>query len=115
MASLCIALAVPLAEAKSKSEVRTVTGCLSHGEKASQFTLEADDGSAWQLRSPKVRLARHVGHTITATGVVAHAKLHNLKESTKDAAKVTGAKKDISEHGRLIVTNIKMIAESCKK
>lgn len=104
-----------LAQAKSKSVVRTVTGCLSKGEHPHEFTLLGDDGSTWELRSPRIGLAKHVGHTISAVGVVAHAKLHNLKEDTKVAVKDTGVKKDSSEHGHLIVTTVKMVSESCKR
>lgn len=105
----------PLAQAKSKSDVRSITGCLARGEAAHEFTLVGDDGSTWELKSPRVALAKHVGHTIAATGVVAHSKMHNLKEDAKDAAKDTGAKKDTSEHGHLTVTSIKMVGETCTK
>lgn len=104
-----------LAQAKSKADVRTISGCLSKGEHAHEFTLVGDDGSTWELKSSRVALAKHVGHTITATGVVAHAKMHNLKEDAKDAAADTGAKKDTSEHGHLAVTSVKMVSESCNK
>src|SRR6266849_10281844 len=66
--------------AKSKSDVRDITGCLSKGDSAHEFLLTGNDGSTWEVRSSRVALAKHVGHTITATGVVSHAKMHNLKE-----------------------------------
>ena len=99
---------------KPKTHVRTITGCLSKGDSADEFELKAAKGSTWEVRSDGVALADHVGHTITATGVVSHAKLHNLKEDAKDAAKDSGVKKSDSEHGHLTVTSIKMVSESCK-
>jgi len=99
---------------KSKAEVRTVTGCLSKGESADEFLLAAKDGSTWEVRSSTVKLADHVGHTVSAQGVVSHAKLHNLKEDAKSAATDTGAKKEDTEHGHLKVTSLKMVGDSCK-
>jgi hypothetical protein len=46
-------------------------------------------------------LAAHVGHTVSATGVVSNAAMHNMKEDAKDMAKDSGVKKDDSEHGHL--------------
>jgi hypothetical protein len=99
---------------KPKAHVRTITGCLSKGESADEYQLTGTNGSTWEVRSDKVALADHVGHTIRATGVVSNAKLHNLKEDAKDAAKDTGLKKTDTEHGHLTITSMKMVGESCK-
>ena len=72
-------LTTPFALGKTKAEVRDITGCLSKGDSAHEFLLTGNDGSTWEVRSSRVVLAKHVGHTITATGVVSHAKLHNMK------------------------------------
>ena|ERR1700680_138099 len=103
------------AQAKSKSDIRTVTGCLSKGDSAKEFTLTASDGSTWEIRSSRVALADHVGHTVSATGVVSHAMMHNMKEDTKDMAKDSGMKKDNSEHGHMKITDLKMVSDSCGK
>ncbi len=100
--------------AKPKTHVRVITGCLSKGDSADEFQLTGTNGSTWEVRSDKVTLADHVGHTIRATGVVSNAKLHNLKEDAKDAAKDSGVKKTNTEHGHLTITSIKMVSESCK-
>ncbi|HEV2615250.1 MAG TPA: hypothetical protein VGU63_01425 [Candidatus Acidoferrales bacterium] len=100
---------------KPKSDVRTVTGCLSQGENASEFTLTGENGSTWEVRSSRVALAKHVGHTVTVTGVVRNATAHNMKEDAKDAAADADLKKDNSEHGHLTVTRLKMVSESCQK
>ena len=68
----------------------------------------------WEVRSSKVALAEHVGHTVTATGVVSNATAHNMKEVAKDAAKDSGMKKTNDEHGHLTVTEVKMVSESCQ-
>jgi hypothetical protein len=87
---------------------------LAKGDSAKEFVLTGNDGSTWEIRSSNVDLAEHVGHTVTATGVVSNATMHNMKEDAKDAAKDSGMKKDDSEHGHLKVTAVKMVSESCK-
>ena len=74
---LCLVVAFStLALAKSKRDVRNVTGCLSKGDSANEFLLTGNDGSTWEVRSSKVPLAKHVGHTLTATGVVSNNAQH---------------------------------------
>jgi hypothetical protein len=99
--------------AKDKTDVRDVTGCLLKGDGANEFLLTGTDGSTWEVRSSKVALAEHVGHTVTATGVVSNGTAHNMKEDAKDAAKDSGATKTNDEHGHLTVTQVKMVSESC--
>ena len=103
-------------DSKSKSEVRTITGCLTKGDSAKEFLLTGNDGSTWEVRdNGSANLASHVGHTISAKGVVAHSKMHNMKEDAKDTAKDSGMKKDNSEHGHLKVTDVTMVSDSCQK
>lgn len=113
---ICTASAWVMANDKdAKSDTRSVTGCLSQGDSAKEFKLTANDGSTWELKSDKVSLAEHVGHTVTATGVVAHATAHNMKEDAKDMAQDTGMKKDNRESGELKVTEVQMVSDSCSK
>jgi len=102
------------ASEKSKSDVRTITGCVSKGDSAKEFVLTGSDGSTWEIRNnDAVNLAEHVGHTVTATGVVSNSTMHNMKEDTKDMASDAGAKKNNTEHGHLKVTDVKMVSDSC--
>jgi len=115
---LCLALVAfaavsGIAQEKSKSDIRTITGCLSKGDSAKEFTLTGSDGSTWEVRSSAVSLAPHVGHTVKATGVVSNSAMHNMKEDTKDMAKDSGMKKDNTEHGHLKITDLKMVSETC--
>ncbi len=108
--ALCLMLAASvLVQADSKKNVRDVTGCLSQGDNAKEFVLKGIDGSTWEVQSDKVVLVTHVGHTITATGVVSDATLHNMKEDAKHAVS-----KNSPEHGNLTVTEVKMVSDSCK-
>jgi len=112
---LCVVLAgCTFGLAKEKADVRDVTGCLSKGDDAKEFLLTGNDGSTWEVRSSKVALSKHVGHTVTATGVVSNATMHNMKEDAKEAAKDSGMKKTDNEHGHLKVTAVQMVSDSCK-
>ena len=62
----------------------------------------------------RVDLAEHLGHTVTATGVVSNAKMHNMKEDAKETAKDSGMKKSNADHGHMKITDVKMVSESCK-
>lgn len=111
---ILVSFGTSLGFAKSKPDVRDVTGCLSKGDTANQFLLTGSDGSTWELKSSKVALADHVGHTVTATGVVSNATMHNMKEDAKEVAKDSGMTKGDAEHGHLTVTEVKMVSDSCK-
>jgi hypothetical protein len=102
-------------DTKSKSDTRTITGCLSKGDSSKEFLLTANDGSTWEVRSSAVSLANHVGHTVSASGVVKNATAHNLKEDAKDAAADAHMKKDNSEHGHMTITSVEMVSDSCQK
>jgi len=114
---LCMVLVslAGLALAKDKGDVRDITGCLSKGDSANEFLLTGTDGSTWEVRSSAVNLGEHLGHTVTATGVVSNAKMHNMKEDAKDAAADSGMKKTNTEHGHMKVTDLKMVSESCNR
>lgn len=105
-------------DTNSKSKTRTITGCLSKGDNSAgsnEYLLTANDGSTWEVRSDNVSLAQHVGHTVTATGVVAHNTMHNMKEDTKGMAHDSGMKKENAEHGHMTVTDLQHVSDSCQK
>ncbi len=103
-------------DSKSKDKTRTITGCLTKEEgNSNEYLLTANDGSTWEVRSDNASLANHVGHTVTATGVVEHSTMHNLKEDTKTMAHDTGMKKSNTEHGHLTVTDVQHVSDSCQK
>ena len=103
-------------DSKSKSEARSITGCLAKGDSANEFVLTANDGSTWEMHANNtVDLASHVGHEVTVTGAVSNSTMHNLKEDTKDVAKDTGVKKNNAEHGHLKPTGVQMVSDTCTK
>ena|ERR1700726_4615229 len=103
-------------DAKSKGEVRSITGCLTKGSSANEFRLTGSDGSSWEVHNNNaVDLSSHLGHTVRVKGVVSHSKMHNMKEDAKGAATDTGMKKNNAEHGHLKVTDVHMVSESCQQ
>lgn len=96
-------------------KTRTLRGCLQKGDGANEYQLTTAKGSTWEVKSDSVNLGEHVGHSVTVMGVVSHAKLHGMKEDTKDEAKEHGVDKGSTEHGHLTVTNLEMVSESCRK
>jgi hypothetical protein len=95
-------------------KTKSVTGCLRQGDSANEFVITGADGSKWELESDSVSLGPHVGHTVTITGSINHAKMHHMKEKTKEEMKEHGMKKSDRETGHLTVTNLTMVSESCK-
>jgi len=104
------------ADAKSKSDVRTLTGCLTQGDSATEFLLTASDGSTWEMHgNSAVNLADHLNQQVSITGTVENKTAHNLKEDAKDAAADTGMKKNNNEHGHLKPTDVSKVSDSCSK
>ena len=95
---------------KKSDSVRTLTGCLSSGDKSGEYDLVAEDGSTWELHSKTAKLADHVGHTVTVSGRVWHAGMHGAKEKAKEESNPNA-----NEHGHLNVTDVSMVSESCKR
>jgi hypothetical protein len=115
--SLCpVALQAQEAAAKAKTTVKpiVVTGCLEKGDSADEFAITGKNGKTWELRSETVKLAEHVGHTVTITGVRHHeTKAEEAKEEKTEAKESKEA--EAKEAGDLRVRSLKMVAESCKQ
>ena len=107
-------LAVAQDETKTThKKTRTLRGCLQKGDDAKEYRLTTAKGSTWEIKADSLNLGEHVGHTVSVTGVVSHAKMHGMKEDAKDEAKEHGVDKDATEHGHMTVTHLSMVSESC--
>lgn len=104
------------ANSNSKGEVRSITGCLTKSGGGDEYLLTANDGSTWEIHeNSAVDLAAHVNQTVEAKGVVAHEKMHNMKEDSKEMAHDTGATKAHAEHGHLKVTDVHKVSDGCQQ
>jgi len=109
------AVAQDSSDAKSKSDVRTLTGCLTKAG-TNEYMLTTSDGSTWEMHgNNSVDLASQVNHTVELIGAVSHPTAHNLKEDEKNMAHDTGMKKNNAEHGHLQVTDARSVADSCQQ
>ncbi|HET9408431.1 MAG TPA: hypothetical protein VFO39_14415 [Candidatus Sulfotelmatobacter sp.] len=104
-------------DTNSKSDVRTITGCLTHHGSGDEYLLTGENGSTWEIHNDKsaVNLADHVNQTVTVTGVVSNAMGHNMKEDAKDAAHDAHMGKEKGEHGHLKVTELETVRDSCRQ
>jgi hypothetical protein len=96
-------------------KTRTVEGCLQKGDSGHEYLLTTANGSTWEIKSDRVKLGNHVGHSVSITGVVSNATLHGVKEDAKDEAKEHGVDKVSAEHGHMTVTHLRMVSEGCSK
>jgi hypothetical protein len=100
----------------TKSEVRTLTGCLTKSGNGNEYLLTASEGSTWEMhQNGSVDLGRHVGQTVEIKGTVSHEKMHNMKEDAKEMGHDAGAKNNPAEHGHLNVTDIHRVGEACER
>jgi hypothetical protein len=95
-------------------KTRTLTGCLQKGEDANEYNFTSKESGTWELKSDTVKLGKHVGHTVTITGVVSNAKAHAMKEDTKDELQEHGMDKAATEHGHMTVTDLTMVSDTCQ-
>ena len=98
------------AEKTPAKSSKSVTGCLQKGDEAEGFTITGKGGKVWELHGKKVRLAEHVGHTVTVTGTAANRSKEEEEKIEANEKKEYGEK----EHGDLQVSHLKMVSESCQ-
>jgi hypothetical protein len=103
------------ASSNSKSDVRTISGCLTKSGSGNEYLLTANDGSTWEIHeNSAVDLASHVNQTVEAKGVVSNKTAHDMKEDAKQMGHDTGMKNNTAEHGHLKVTDLHKVSDSCQ-
>jgi hypothetical protein len=114
VASFCVCVLhaqdAPKQSAKAANHQESATGCLSKGEEPRGFSLKDESGKTWELMSTNVKLADHVGHTVTVTGI--QTKQSKTKEEKMEASEQKEA--GGQPYSDLNVTKLKMVSESCK-
>jgi hypothetical protein len=115
VSALLLVPAIGSSSEDKDSEVRTLTGCLTKAEGSHEYKLTTENGGTWELHSKTVRLSPHRGHTVTVTGKVRHADMHEAKEKVKDEMKEHDIDKGATEHGHLTVTSVSMVSDSCRR
>lgn len=111
--AFCLMSLPASAQDPKTGDTKTVTGCLSQGAKAGHFRIAADDGNTYGLRSSSVKLADHVGHTVTITGTVAQRKPSQNSGDMNSNGEQQG--QDKMQLVLLDVSQLAMVSDSCKK
>ena len=101
-------------EADRKPHTITVTGCLRQGEVVDRFHIVGRDGKAYTLRSSAVKLADHVGHSVTVKGVLKHDSRRDDYDFEGSEVNEEYGKGKIADYVDLEVTGLKMVAGACK-
>jgi hypothetical protein len=110
---LCPALlfgAPQMGDEKAAGSKHSVTGCLQKGDEMEGYTITDKDGKVWELHGKQVKLAGHVGHTVSVTGSSTNRSKEEEEKYEANEKKEYGEK----EHADLQVSHLKMVSESCK-
>jgi hypothetical protein len=91
---------------------QTITGCLKKGTEPGGFFLISNENKHWELYPEAgVDLAKHVGHTVSVTGTVAHRTAAQEEKSQPSEKKEMGK----LAHADLDVSSVKHISATCSK
>ncbi len=114
-ASVCVlgvwahVAAHPQEHGKAKGESMSVTGCLQKGSEDNGYYITDDSSRMWELSSKSVKLAPHVGHQVTVTGVEVR-KSKSVESKTEESEKTEASGKPYAD---LNVKSLKMVSETC--
>ena len=94
----------------SSMKTKSITGCVNKGQEAGGYFLKDDNGKTWELTDSDDKVADHVGHKVTLTGM-------STKETKSEEAKIASAEKAEASgkhSGDFRVSSVKMISDSCQ-
>ena len=97
------------AQEKMANHKTSVTGCLQKGDEAGEYSITAEDGKTYGLRSTSVKLSQHLGHKVTITGTLRPESAEKEKGEAEEHEK-----KEAAEAGDIRVTNLKMVSDQCQ-
>lgn len=89
---------------EKKGKEVTITGCLAKGESANEFAI-TQNAKKYGLKSTKVKLAEHLGHKVTVTGVIVRRPGQGEEEEKEEEG---------GEYADVRVATLKMISSSCQ-
>jgi len=97
----------------SGKKTMSITGCVNKGQETGGYFLKDDNGKMWELTDADAKVADHVGHKVTLTG------MSTRESKSEEAKKATAEKAEAAEvggkhSGDFAVSSVKMISESCQ-
>ena len=97
------------AQEKTAGGKTTITGCLQKGDEPGEYSITAEDGKTYGLRSKTVKLSEHLGHKVTVTGTL---RAESAEKERGEAAE--HEKKEAAEAGDIRVADLKMVSDKCQ-
>ena len=97
------------AQEKTAGGKTTITGCLQKGDEPGEYSITAEDGKTYGLRSKTVKLSEHLGHKVTVTGTL---RAESAEKEKGEAAE--HEKKEAAEAGDIRVTDLHMVSDKCQ-
>src|ERR1700758_5471258 len=88
---------------ESTKGTKTVTGCLQKGDEPGEFSLQAEDGKVWGLKSSSVKLEEHLGHKVSVTGSAKEESKAEQQKEKKEGEVEKGFKKKKKKNTRIVV------------
>jgi hypothetical protein len=100
---------------RAGAAVDSATGCLQKGDKPGTFKLVSKDGKSWDVKSTKLSLAGHVGHTVTLTGDTMKSDMSGMKDTSMSNMKMSDSSKSGMgmSSGTLNATSMSMVSATC--
>lgn len=98
-----------LAQEKSATGKATVTGCLQKGDEPGEYSIKAEDGKTYGLRSKTVNLSKHLSHKVTVTGTLRPESTEKRKAEAQETKS-----NEMMEAGDMRVTGLQMVSEKCQ-
>ncbi len=90
----------------------TVQGCLQGS--AGSYTLQADNGTTYQLTGDTSKLSAHVGHEVQITGTTSGSSAMNNPNSTTPNSTQSATTPSSTSQATLDVQSMKHIAKTCR-
>ncbi|MFZ0704055.1 MAG: hypothetical protein WAM71_00530 [Candidatus Korobacteraceae bacterium] len=85
----------------------TATGCLQQDSNSNGYTLQAQDGTTWQLTSNAMNLGTYVGKEVSVAGTETQAKGDHVRR--------VSSSQNGNEHGPMDVLDLAVVHESCQQ
>ncbi|MEP7064852.1 MAG: hypothetical protein ABI889_02350 [Gemmatimonadota bacterium] len=103
--------------ARAGAATDSATGCLQKGDKPGTFKLVSKDGKSWDVKSSKLSLAGHVGHTVTLTGDTMKGSMSDMKMGDSSMSNMKMGDSSMSgksmSSGTLNATTMSMVSATC--
>ena len=93
-----------------KREKRTLSGCLTAGDDAQEYHLNADDGAVWNLHGGNSNLASNANHWVAVSGVIS-----SVEKGSPDPHSTMHGARGMAVGGDLDVRSVKKLKDACPK